>query len=60
MGHIDRSYFIRRATEELAAAESAASPAAARIHRELAQRYSAMSEQHPSAGAEVLLGRQSA
>ena len=61
MGKIDRSYFIERASEELAAAEKATSPKAARIHRELALRYSVMSEEeHASAGAGVLLSRQSA
>jgi hypothetical protein len=61
MGKIDRSYFIKRASEELAAAERATSPKAASIHGELALRYSAMSEdQHASTGAEIRLGRQSA
>ena len=41
---MDRSYCIRRAAEELAAAESATCPQAAKAHRELAQRYSAMIE----------------
>jgi hypothetical protein len=41
---MDRSYCIRRAAEEYAAAEKATSPQAAKAHRELAQRYSAMSE----------------
>jgi len=45
MGKIDRSYFIERASEELAAAEKATSPKVARIHRELALRYSVMSEE---------------
>jgi len=61
MGNIDRSYFIRRASEELAAAERATSPKAASIHSELALRYSAMiGDQHVSAGAEVRISRESA
>jgi len=59
MGQSDRSYFIKRASEELAAAGRAASPTAARIHRELALRYSAMSEQEQaSVGGEVLVSGQ--
>jgi hypothetical protein len=58
MGKIDRSYFIQRVSEELAAAEKATSPKAARIHSELALRYSAMAEeQHSTTRAEVLLSR---
>jgi hypothetical protein len=54
MRKIDRSYFAKRAAQELAAAERANSTSAARIHRELALRYSVMSEgQHASAGAEA-------
>ena len=61
MGKIDRSYFIKRASEELAAAEGATSPKAASIHSELALRYSAKSEdQRASAGAEIRISRQSA
>ena len=54
LGKIDRSYFSKRASEEFSAAERATSPTAARIHRELALRYSAMSEEeNASAGAEA-------
>lgn len=61
MGKIDRPYFIKRASEELAAAERATSPNAARIHRELSLRYSEMSqEEHESAGVEALLSPMSA
>ena len=55
MVKFDRSYLVKRASEELAAAERATSPSAAKIHRELAQRYSAMSEeQDPRAGTDAL------
>jgi hypothetical protein len=54
MGKMDRSYFIKRTSEELAAAERATSPTAAKIHRELALRYSAMSDEEQAlAGAEA-------
>ncbi len=39
MSRDDRSYFIRRAAEERAAAEQATSPRAAAAHREMAERY---------------------
>ncbi len=35
----DRSYFVRRAMEESKAANLAACPQAAAVHRELAERY---------------------
>ena len=35
----DRSYFIRRAAEERAAAEQVTCPRAAAAHREMAERY---------------------
>ncbi len=38
----DRSYFVRRATEERKAANLAVCPQAAAAHRELAERYAAM------------------
>jgi hypothetical protein len=38
----DRSYFIRRAAEERAAAEIATCPRAAEAHREMAERYDAL------------------
>jgi len=40
----DSNYFLRRAAEEVAAAERAASPSAERLHRELASRYLSMIE----------------
>jgi len=50
MRTIERSYLIRRASDELAAAERATSSTAAKIHRELARRYSVMSDdEHASA-----------
>lgn len=59
MRELDRSYFIKRASQELMAAEGATSPAAARIHRELALRYAAMSQQNSELeGAEALPTRQ--
>ncbi len=42
---MDRSYFARRAAEELVAAEKASSPQAAKAHRELALHYSTMIEE---------------
>jgi hypothetical protein len=38
----DRSYFIRRAAEERAAAERATCPQVAEAHREMAERYALM------------------
>lgn len=59
MRELDRSYFIKRASQEFMAAEGATSPAAARIHRELALRYAAMSQQKPELdGPEALHSRQ--
>jgi hypothetical protein len=40
----DRAYFRLRAEQELAAADKAGDGVAARIHRELAQRFLAMAE----------------
>jgi hypothetical protein len=52
---MDRSYLIRRATEELAAAKRATCPQAAKAHRELAQRYSTMVEDElVPAGSDLL------
>lgn len=42
MGSDDQSYFRKRAAEERAAAECAASPSAAAAHLELAERFHAM------------------
>lgn len=39
MRRIDRQYYERRATDEMAAAGRAAAPEAAAAHRELARRY---------------------
>ena len=45
---MDRSYRIRRAVEELAAAERAKSPQAALVHRELARLYRESIDGEPS------------
>ena len=38
----EKSYYLRRAEEEFAAAEAATLPVVREIHRELAERYSAL------------------
>jgi hypothetical protein len=43
----DLSYFVRRAAEELIAAETATSQQAAEAHRELARRYTMMIDDVP-------------
>lgn len=54
MGKEDANYFMRRAAEELLAAEQAASPEAAAVHRNLYQRYCMMADNRPETGlAEV-------
>jgi hypothetical protein len=44
----DNDYFLRRAAEELAAAESATCPDARRVHCDLANRYLLKIENGPS------------
>jgi hypothetical protein len=44
----DSEYFLRRAAEELAAAERAISPEARRVHHDLANRYLLKIENGPS------------
>ena len=50
----DKDYFLRRAAEELAAAEGATCPEARRVHQELASRYLTMI--NPTAAASTAHG----
>lgn len=47
MSDADREYFKQRAEEERARAESASSPAAARVHLAMAAKYAALADERP-------------
>ena len=53
MPHDDRQYFRRRADDEASSASKAASPRAAELHHELAERYARQAEKlDPPSGTE--------